>query len=122
MKSITRNSKILILLGSFFLLVMAFFHGSGFTFITQTINDSNTDGFLKEIIPVLFVHPSIHLVGLAAFGVLSLSLTQDAKKVLGLLSSLIIIDALLAFYLGGVLPGSLLLVATTCFVLAMVKR
>lgn len=97
---------------------MAIFHGSGFSYINETIMKSNADGFLKEIVPVLFAHPSIHLIGLAAFGILALFLERETKKVLTLLSLIVFVDALLAFYLGGTLPGMLLVVATLCFLVA----
>jgi hypothetical protein len=119
----TTNGKpkayiILSLIGSMILLVMAVFHGSGSSYINESIMKSNADGFLKEIVPVLFAHPSIHLVGLSAFGILALFLEKDAKKVLALLSLIVVVDALLAFYLGGTLPGMLLVAAALCFILA----
>ena len=97
---------------------MAILHGSGFSYVSETIMQSNTDEFLKEIFPVLFAHPSMHLVGLAAFGILALYLKKESKKVLYLLSLMVIADSLLAFYLGGVLPGVLLMAAALCFITA----
>ncbi len=118
----SKANKISGVIGSSLLLVMALFHGSGFSFVRETILESNSKDFLKEIVPVLFAHPSIHLIGLAAFGILSITIEKKAsKKVLLLLSLLILADALLAFYLGGILPGILLSVATLCFVLASRK-
>ncbi|WP_166204777.1 hypothetical protein [Pelagihabitans pacificus] len=108
----------LCLAGSFLLLLMAVFHGSGFWYVSDTIMKSNADGFLKEIVPVLFAHPSVHLAGLAAFGILALFLQTDAKRVLLLLSALVVLDALLAFYLGGTLPGMSLLLGALCFIVA----
>ncbi len=107
--------KVLCLIGSIFLLVMAIFHGSGFNYVRSTINESNAEEFLKEIVPVLFAHPSIHLIGLAAFGMLCLFLKQEAAKILMLLSFIVLTDAFLAFYLGGILPGVLLMIPTFSF-------
>lgn len=115
-KSKSKVYKILCVSGSVLLIIMAIFHGSGFLYISETIVQSNTEEFLKEIVPVLFAHPSIHLLGLAAFGFLALSLQKESKKVLFLLSLIVIIDGLLAFYLGGILPGVLLSIAAICFI------
>ena len=113
--------KALCLVGSILLFVMAIFHVSGFFYVSESIMKSNAEGFLKEIVPVLFVHPSIHLIGLSAFGILTIFLNNDNKKVLVLLSLIVIADALLAFYLGGTLPGILLTVAALCFIMASSK-
>ena len=100
------------------LIIMAFFHGSGYFYVTKTIEASNSESFLKDIVPVLFAHPSIHLLGIATLGILSLTFTNDAKKLLISLSILVLIDGLLAFLLGGWLPGILLTFAAICFLLA----
>lgn len=112
-----KPAKTLCIIGSVLLLVMAAFHGSGYAFVTEAILESNAEDFLKQIVPALFVHPSIHLVGLAAFGILALFLKQ-ANKVLILLAILVIADAALAFYLGGVLPGVMLLATASSFAVA----
>lgn len=114
-KGLSKNSKILCVSGSVLLLVMAAFHGSGISYVSDIMSKSNAEPFLKEIMPVLFAHPSIHLIGLAAFGVLAVFMTQDARKVLVLLAIAVAADAALAFYLGGVIPGVLLMAAVLCF-------
>ena len=125
MENNAKNNKIysaFCIAGSSILLVMAVFHGSGYYYVSETIIASNAEPFLKDIVPVLFAHPSFHLLGLSAFGLLALELTIDAKKVLAVLSILIFIDALLALYLGGLLPGILLTIAALCFVSASVNQ
>ncbi len=112
------TSKWLCITGVVLLFVMAGFHGSGLGYVSRTIESTNAPDFIKLIFPPLFAHPSIHLVGLAAFGILALYLNQEAKKVLVLLSVLVLADGLLAFYLGGVLPGILLSIAAVSFVIA----
>lgn len=113
--SISKLSKVFCLIGSGLLLLMAIFHGSGFFYIREEIEKSNTDEFLKEIIPTLFAHPSIHLLGLAAFGIIAMVLKQDAHKIAWIVAAMISIDAVLAFYLGGIIPGFLLATAAICF-------
>lgn len=99
---------------SLLLLFMAVFHGSAFFYVKESIVNSNAEEFLKDIVPVLFAHPSVHLVGLAAFGFSTLSLGPTAWKVRRILVLLIALDAALAFYLGGMIPGLLLLTAAGC--------
>ncbi|TMM57357.1 hypothetical protein FEE95_12800 [Maribacter algarum] len=117
-KGISKTSKLFCIIGSSFLLIMGLFHGSGFFYVSETIEKSNAEGFLKDIVPALFAHPSIHLIGLAAFGILALFLKQDLRKVTWLLAVLIALDAALGFYLGGMIPGILLLLAAICFVVS----
>lgn len=122
MKEKTKALRVLSWVGSLMLLIMALFHGSGYSFVKETIDKSNSETFLKEIIPTLFIHPSLHMIGLAAFGILAIYLKGGKQKVLLLLSLLILVDALLAFNLGGVLPGVLLLISALCFLLAGMKK
>lgn len=117
-----KASKALQIIGSVLLLVMAIIHGSGFYYVSEVIGQSNTEEFLKEVVPSLFAHASIHLLGLAAFGFLTLFIQQEIKKVLWLLSFLVTVDALLAFYLGAIVPGVLLLLSATCFFMTGLKK
>jgi len=114
----SKTAKTLCWIGSVLLLFMAAFHGSGLLYISDLIQQSNAEDFLKDIVPVLFLHPSLHLASLAGFGILAIFLTQDAGKVLFVLSLIVLVDAGLAFYLGGWLPGSLLTAAALCFGIA----
>ena len=118
----SKASKIYCLTGSLLLLIMGLFHGSGFFYVSEAIQSSNAEAFLKDIVPALFAHPSIHLIGLAAFGVLAVFLKHELRKLTWLLAVLVILDALLAFFLGGMIPGLLLLAAAICFVLAGLKQ
>lgn len=117
----SKTAKILCAIGSVLLLVMAVFHGSGYAFVSNAIAASNAPGFLKHIVPALFAHASIHLIGLAAFGILALFLVQGARSVIALITVIVVADAVLAFYLGGVFAGAALLTAALCFVLAAVQ-
>jgi len=117
-KTKSKTSKILIIIGSILLTVMGIFHGSCIFYVSELMNDSNAEEFLKEIMPVLFAHPSIHLIGLAALGILTLYLKYEAKKILFLLTILIIIDTILAFTVGGLIPGFILSVPAVCFSIA----
>ncbi len=114
----SKVAKILCITGSALLLVMAGFHGSGYFYVRDRILASDADDFLKDILPVLFAHPSIHLIGLSAFGILSIFMTQPVRLLLFLLALVILADAVLAFSLGGYLPGAMLVAAALCFVIA----
>jgi hypothetical protein len=120
-KNPSKASKLFCVTGSTLLLLMGMFHGTGFFYVSEALEKSNAESFLKKIVPVLFAHPSIHLIGLSALGVLALFLKQDRGKLLWSLALLVLIDALLAFYLGGWIPGILLTVAALCFVFSGYK-
>lgn len=110
--------KVFCLIGSVLLVFMAAFHGSGYGFIRGAIRDSDAASFLKEIVPVLFVHPSYHLLGLAGFGILGLFLKEGNWKVWFLVAGLVLGDAGLGFAVGGPIPGGLLSLAALCFLIA----
>ena len=120
-KRISKASKIFCLIGSAFLLLIGAFHGSGFFYVSEAIQKSNAEDFLKDIVPALFAHPSIHLIGLAVLGILALFLKEDIRKLTWALAVLVFIDALLGFYLGGPIPGLLLTIAALCFVVSGYK-
>jgi len=113
-----RYAKGLTVAGSVLLLLMAGIHGSGFNYLTGLMNTADAPAFIKQIFPVLFVHPSLHLVGLAAFALLTLRMPHEGKKVLFLVAVLVVLDSLLAFILGGVVPGILLVLAGLAFFLS----
>lgn len=119
---ISKSSKIFCLMGSIFLVIMGAFHGSGFFFVSEAISKSNAEDFLKDIVPALFAHPSIHLFGIAGLGAFTLFLTQDFRKLTWAITILVFIDALLGFYLGGPIPGVLLTIAALCFFIAGYKN
>lgn len=103
------------------LLVMAAFHGSGYAFVKGAMSDSNAPDFLKQIVPVLFVHPSFHLASFAIFGIVGLALERGARLLWNTLAAVILVDAILGFILGGVIPGLLLTSAALLFVVAAFK-
>ena len=118
----SKKSKATIVIGSVLLIIMGLFHGSGINYVTDIVQQSNSESFIKEIFPVLFAHPSVHLLGLAVLGIVTLYMSQDAKKVLLVISSLIVIDALIAFYMSAIVPGVLLLASAFCFFLVGIQK
>ncbi|MFP2997182.1 hypothetical protein ABN763_14795 [Spongiivirga sp. MCCC 1A20706] len=110
-----RQAKISSISGSVLLIMMALFHGSGYSYVSERIYASNAEDFLKDIVPTLFVHPSIHLLSLAAFGFLASFLDQGGKRILMLVALLVFVDALIGFFIGGIIPGLLLSLAASCF-------
>lgn len=64
---------------------------------------------------MLFAHPSLHLVGLAVFGLLAIRMPQEGSKVFYLIAILVGVDGVLAFALGGIVPGVLLVLAGALF-------
>ena len=118
----TKTYKVLVFSGSALLILMAVFHASGINYVTEIVMESNADDLIKEIFPVLFLHTSLHLFGLAMFGLATLYLKTGYKNVLMVIASLIVVSAFAAFYLNAVAPGILLLVAASCFILAVCKK
>ena len=118
----SKKSKATIVIGSVLLIIMGLFHGSGINYVTDIVQQSNSESFIKEIFPVLFAHPSVHLLGLAVLGIVTLYMSQDAKKVLLVISSLVVIDALIAFYMSAIVPGVLLLASAFCFFLVGIQK
>lgn len=108
----------LTIIGIVMLLVMAGFHGSGYWYVSKSIQSSDASGFLKDIVPALFAHPSFHLLALAAFGILALYQIQSARPILYLIALLVLGDAILGFVLGGLVPGLLLVGAAAFFGMA----
>lgn len=116
----SRTAKILCVIGSILLLVMAIFHGSGHSMVSESIEASDAPEFLKHIVPALFFHASMHLVGLAAFGILALF--NGSRGLSALLAIVVLADAGLAFYLGGVFAAAMLIVAALFFAVAAAQR
>jgi len=111
----TKISKVATGIGSVFLAIMSLLHGSGIGYVNNLMQESNAEDFLKEIFPVLFAHPSIQLLGLAALGVLTLFMKHETEKVLLFITILIAVNCGLAFYLGATIPGILLLSSAFAF-------
>lgn len=103
------------------MLVLAGLHTSGLSWISGEISNSNAEDFLKDVFPVLFLHVSIQLVGLAGLGILAIFLGQAARKVLTFLGVMCFTNVGLAFYLGAIAPGVLLLIAAMLFLLGAIK-
>lgn len=116
----TRSQKVLCAVGSVLLLLMAAFHGSGYGFVSDAIAESNASAFLKDVVPAVFMHVSIHLVGLSAFGFLAVFLKHNARGMVALLAIVVMADAALAFHMGGPVPAALLTSAALCFAVAAV--
>ncbi len=102
-------SRILCFVASGLLLAMAAFHGSGIFYMQDLIQDSDSPDIIKQVFPVLFILPSIELAGLALFGIIAPSLKQYAARILFPLATLVLINALLAFYLTALIPGFILM-------------
>ncbi len=118
----TRAARILCVVGCALLLITALFHGTGFSDVRDAISESTASGFLMRAVPGLWLHFSIHLVALAAFGILAMfSLAHGARRLVALLALVVAADAGLVLSLAGFFAGVALLVAAAlCFALAAV--
>nr|WP_299344593.1 hypothetical protein [Allomuricauda sp.] len=117
-----KHSKVLIIIGSIFLLIMAIFHGSGIAYVTELMNESDAKSFLKEIFPIVFANVSLHLIALSILGFITLGNIDSMKKVLLIISVFVAIDSLLAFYLRAWFPGLFLMLTASCFLLPIILK
>ena len=118
----SKITKISTIIGCILLILMALFHGSGIYYVTDLIEQSNSESFVKEIFPILFAHPSIQLLGLAGLGILTFFMRHETGKVLFFIAIMVVTDSFLAFYLGATIPGILLVFSSFCFGLGGVKK
>lgn len=112
---ISRTVVILTVIGSAMLLAMAALHASGYSYITQNLLESDIDDFLKTILPSLFLYPSVVMVALAIFALAALRKKEAAAFVFAAISLVLLINSVLGFVLGGLIPGGVLLVAMGLF-------
>jgi len=119
MNSTGRKSKILCLIGSSILFIIAVFHGSGFNYVNSLVLSSDVPDFIKEVFPVLFILPSLQLLGLATFGFIAPYLKDTVHKILIPLSIFILADAALAIYLDALIPALVLALSACLFVLSI---
>ncbi len=113
-----KRKRIFIITGSILALIMGFFHASGVGFMVNTFNDSDASEFLKEIFPILFLSPSLQLIGLSMFGFATLKMSRDRKYILLIIAFLLACNACFGIYLGAWIPAVLLILAAVSFVLA----
>ncbi len=106
------------IIGILLLLFIALFHASGFNYISGLVESSKVSDLIKSIFHVLFILPTIQLIGLATFGIMALYLKEEANKILIPLAVLVLVDALLAFYLNALIPGLVLAVPAILFGIA----
>lgn len=99
-------------------MIIALFHGSGINYVSELVENSDADDLIKSIFPVLFILPTLQLLGLAIFGWVATTLKHQANKILIPLSLLVLADALLAFYLNATVPGIILLIPAALFMLS----
>lgn len=105
--------RILGLSGTTLILIMAAFHGSGLRYVNGIMSESNAAAFIKDIFPILFLQPSLHLLTLAAFAVLGLFFMPDGRRVLQLTALAILVDAVLALVLQAWIPAGMLVLAAS---------
>lgn len=111
----SKSMKYLCLAGSLLILAVGIFHLSGLTRITSELTESNSPEFFKNIFPVLFVHVSIQLTGLAGLGIASIFFPAAMRIIAIYIAAMVAVNALLALYLDGYPPGGVLLLIAACF-------
>ncbi|MEL7023553.1 MAG: hypothetical protein AAGL69_07360 [Pseudomonadota bacterium] len=110
------------LAGSLMLLATAALHASGYSWIAESIQESDLSDFLKSILPSLFLYPSILMIVLAVAATLALRWPAVATGVWGVVCVIVALNSLLGFILGGPVPGLVLLVAAGLFGFAAYRQ
>ncbi|MBS0381290.1 MAG: hypothetical protein JSR56_02555 [Proteobacteria bacterium] len=114
-----RVPTIFCVIGSILLLVTAVLHGLGYSQVSDAISKSNVSAFLKHVVPGLWAHFVIHLVILAAFGLVLAFSIQRVRILQALLALAAAADAAWAFSLAGFFVGvALPAAAALCFAFA----
>lgn len=122
MEKPNRVSKTLCIIGSSLLLIIAIFHGSGFNYVNDLVLSSDVSELIKRIFPVLFILPSIQLLGLATFGFMATSMKNQANKILIPLAILVLVNAALSFYLDALIPGFILVLPSFLFAIVAYRN
>ena len=89
------------------LFTIGLFHGSGLQYVNGLVAASDATQLIKDIFPVLFIAPSLQLIGLALIGVLAVRKPINST-ILGVVSILVLINAAFAFWLNAIIPGVVL--------------
>jgi len=113
----SKHIKILCVVASGLLIVMGIFHGSGINYVNGLVQESDVPQLVKQVFPVLFILPSIQLIGLGVFGLLAYKQPIN-PGVLLTLSVLVMVDAILAFWLNALFPGIVLLLPSLLYLIA----
>lgn len=112
---ISRTVVVLTIIGSVMLLAMAALHASGYSYITESLLESDAPDFLKNILPTLFLYPSVVMIALVIFALSALQKKEAASFIFAAISLVLLINTVLGFVLGGLIPGGVLLFATGLF-------
>lgn len=106
-----KHIKILCTIASSILIFIGLFHGSGIVYINGMVQESDVSNLVKNVFPILFISPSIQLIGIGIIGFFAV--TQHYNyRILLTLSILVLINACFAFFLNALIPGIILLTSS----------
>lgn len=112
----SRASNVLCITGCVLLFVTALFHGTGYPGVSHTVSQSDHPAMLKAALPGMWLHFSVHLIVLIAFGLFASFSKCRSRSLLSLLTIAVAADAVLVFYFVGFFAGvALLAAASVCF-------
>lgn len=117
MNFIRKQNNTLIIVASTLLLAIGVFHGSGINYLGEMVQASDVAPIVRKIFPVLFILPSLQLIGLALIGLVARRKPIN-HQVFFVLFILVLIDAMLAFWLGALIPGIILALPALIYLLA----
>lgn len=102
---------------SILLLIIGLFHGSGIIYISGMVQKSDVSNLVKNVFPVLFISPSVQLLGLGVIALFTVNKHAN-YKILFTLSILVLINSIFAFWLNAVIPGLILLTPSLIYFIA----
>jgi len=103
------------------LVAVAALHGEGYPYVAGTLQESELTGFLKQILPPLYLYPSALMILLALAVLVTLKRSAAQAPVLGLVGVFVDASAILVFVLRGLTPGGVPLLVAALFALALLK-
>ncbi|MEM6830533.1 MAG: hypothetical protein AAF551_08440 [Bacteroidota bacterium] len=112
-----KSTKTSCTIASILLLIIGLFHGSGINFINGLVQESDVSQLVKNVFPVLFISPSIQLIGIGVIGLFAVNENVN-YKILFTLSVLVLMDVIFAFWLDALIPGIVLLIPSAIYLVA----
>lgn len=112
-----KSTKTSCTIASILLLIIGLFHGSGINFINGLVQESDVSQLVKNVFPVLFISPSIQLIGIGVIGLFAVNENVN-YKILFTLSVLVLMDVIFAFWLDALIAGIILLIPAAIYLVA----
>lgn len=105
------------IVGAVLLVGIGGLHASAYAHVADSIRASQLSGFLKQVLPPLYLYPSVLMGVLAVTALAVLRFARALPFVMALLAVISLANTVLGFVLGGLLPGAVMLTVACIFAL-----